>query len=445
MLSLRLTRNIELTILFIIIVTLTVSSFWFQKNIISPLDYIINVEEKKLSKWLNVMELVGDAKDSFYKIIISREKFITPVIFILDNLNRELKDLLKLTLSQEELFKVKEVMRAERRFKSAVVAYKQEIKEGYTGASAGEMEKAAIEAADEITNIAYMAVEDVNKIIKRRNKEIFVQIERTSRFFFIGLLLGMFSVMVISYFMRIALIKPIKVLTQAMERVGKGELSYRLSVDSKDEIGRLAKAFNKMSEDLEVSQENLKRAYELLNRIAEGIEEGIMLIDRNFKILWANKKIKELTKLDKEDIIGKFCYKVTHHRNGLCEEPYDICPIKEVLKTGKSSKVVHIHFDKEGNKFYAENSVYPLRNENGEITQFVHVTRDITEVQKLQEELIRYASDLEKAKEELQAKVNELERFNRLAVGRELKMIELKKKIRELEAKLREASENKES
>jgi len=40
--------------------------------------------------------------------------------------------------------------------------------------------------------------------------------------------------------------------------------------------------------------------------------------------------------------------------------------------------------------------------------------------------------------QELQEKVNELERFQALTVGRELKMVELKKKIKELEEKLRE-------
>jgi len=47
----------------------------------------------------------------------------------------------------------------------------------------------------------------------------------------------------------------------------------------------------------------------------------------------------------------------------------------------------------------------------------------------------------EKVKEktgELKEKMNNLERFNKLAVGRELKMIELKKKIKELEKQLQE-------
>jgi hypothetical protein len=55
-------------------------------------------------------------------------------------------------------------------------------------------------------------------------------------------------------------------------------------------------------------------------------------------------------------------------------------------------------------------------------------------------ELRRLSGDLEKQVEErtveLKEKMAELERFNKLAVGRELKMIELKEKIKELSAEL---------
>ena len=61
----------------------------------------------------------------------------------------------------------------------------------------------------------------------------------------------------------------------------------------------------------------------------------------------------------------------------------------------------------------------------------------IADLKKSRSKLEDYSRDLEKQVEErtkeLRSKVDELERFNKLAVGRELRMIELKKRIKELE------------
>ncbi|NJO91625.1 MAG: HAMP domain-containing protein, partial [Chloroflexia bacterium] len=46
---------------------------------------------------------------------------------------------------------------------------------------------------------------------------------------------------------------------KGVEKVAKGDLSYRIELKRTDEIGDLAKAFNKMSSDLNQYIENLKK------------------------------------------------------------------------------------------------------------------------------------------------------------------------------------------
>jgi len=67
-------------------------------------------------------------------------------------------------------------------------------------------------------------------------------------------------------------------------------------------------------------------------------------------------------------------------------------------------------------------SIMLRKGEEGEVVGYFFGVFDLTEIKKKEEEL--------------QEKMEELERFNKLAIGRELKMIELKKEIEELKKEL---------
>lgn len=112
--------------------------------------------------------------------------------------------------------------------------------------------------------------------------------------------------------------------------------------------------------------------------ILGNVKEEVLVLSKDLKILWANRKIMDVAGLKKEDVFGCYCYKITHHLDEPCKPPHDVCPILEVLVTGKPVTVTHTHFDKESNKIYVEVSAYPLKNKWGKITHFVHIARDIT-------------------------------------------------------------------
>ncbi len=142
----------------------------------------------------------------------------------------------------------------------------------------------------------------------------------------------------------------------------------------------------KLESNVREQTKELVKQKELLETITEGIEEGILLLSKDLSIQWANQKIKERSGYEDKEIIGRRCYEVTHSQGQKCEEPNDICPIDEVLRTGKQKSEVHIHYDREGKGSYVEVTAYPIK-ENGEITRFVHLSRDITEKMKLDREM----------------------------------------------------------
>ncbi|MFH1722444.1 MAG: PAS domain S-box protein [Candidatus Altiarchaeota archaeon] len=96
--------------------------------------------------------------------------------------------------------------------------------------------------------------------------------------------------------------------------------------------------------------------------------------------------------------------------------------VKECVKTGKGFPTSFRMVDKEGEPHWFEETGRFQRDEKGGIIGTIGILRDVT--------------DRKRAEEELNKRLSELERFQKVTVDRELKMIELKKKIKELEKQL---------
>jgi signal transduction histidine kinase len=100
------------------------------------------------------------------------------------------------------------------------------------------------------------------------------RLETYSLLFMIG---GIILTALVGIFFARSIEKPIKELTSGTEAVAKGDLRWQVAVDSADEIGRLASAFNQMTKDLRESQERLILSEKLasLGTMAAGMAHEI--------------------------------------------------------------------------------------------------------------------------------------------------------------------------
>ncbi|PIQ89586.1 MAG: hypothetical protein COV72_02285 [Candidatus Omnitrophica bacterium CG11_big_fil_rev_8_21_14_0_20_42_13] len=143
----------------------------------------------------------------------------------------------------------------------------------------------------------------------------------------------------------------------------------------------------------------LKQSERFTDNITSSIEEMIMIIDRNFRIKWANQKLRAAYG---KDVLNKFCYKVTHHIDSPCQPPDDICPIDEAVKSEKPVSVIHSHIGPKGNASYVEVSVYPMLDEQNKFSgNFIHTSRDVTGRIKAQKELEDAYTELKAIQEKL--------------------------------------------
>lgn len=122
----------------------------------------------------------------------------------------------------------------------------------------------------------------------------------------------------------------------------------------------------------------LRRSKEFAEIVLNSINDPISIINvKDFTIIDTNKAFLEIYGIEKEQVIGKVCHKISHKKNIPC--PEEDCPLLAAIKTGKSSVCEHSHIVNKGATNYVEVSAYPILNEKGEIGSVVHVARDITQ------------------------------------------------------------------
>lgn len=159
-------------------------------------------------------------------------------------------------------------------------------------------------------------------------------------------------------------------------------------------------------------EDALRKSEAQKQALLDGSPDMIILLDTDLKVLWANSTALSMN----PDCIGQLCYRAFP---GI-EEPCDGCPIIRAIETGKNETSIIHHKAIEGTKgeSYWEDVGVPMKDGNGNVIEVIKIARDIT--------------DRVKKENELNRKNKELEGFNSLAVGRELKMVELKRRINSL-------------
>jgi len=122
-------------------------------------------------------------------------------------------------------------------------------------------------------------------------------IERTNLTLIYGALIGAVIALFLGIFLSRTITRPIRELTQATHAISEGDLTQQVSIRSKDELGELAKAFNKMSTELSRSVNTRKQmtadiAHELRTPLslilghAEAVHDGVLPPTKeNFEII----------------------------------------------------------------------------------------------------------------------------------------------------------------
>jgi len=133
------------------------------------------------------------------------------------------------------------------------------------------------------------------------------------------------------------------------------------------------------------AEEALRESEEKLRLMFESVTEGITVTNLNGSIEQANEAAVRLHGYDsKEDFIGRSALEL------ITEKDYNraMASLRKTLEDGHSGTIEYTCLKKDGREFPAELSMAVLRDASGNPAGFVATIRDITELRRMEEQLI---------------------------------------------------------
>jgi PAS domain S-box-containing protein len=198
--------------------------------------------------------------------------------------------------------------------------------------------------------------------------------------------------------------KPIIALRNAALRLGEGDYNITVPVSSKDEIGQLSEAFNKMANLLETNVTVLREKEELLRLVIDNLPQMIFWKDVHSVYLGCNRTVLRMNQLERpEEIIGKTDFDLIWKDFAPQYRDND----HHVMETN----IPEYHFiervtQEDGQLRWLETNKVPLHDTQGNVIGVLGTAEDVTKRKQAEELLNEYNQSLER---EVARRTSELE------------------------------------
>src|ERR671915_57904 len=169
----------------------------------------------------------------------------------------------------------------------------------------------------------------------------------------------------------------------------------------------------------------LDKARAYAESLIKNAPDPVFVSDLDGKIIEANDAVSELLGFRRDEVLEQSLSRFISE-----EETREFtAALREVVEHGVTRNAVLNPRSATGEVIPTTLNASALRDADGNVIGAIGVLRDMREYEKV-------VSDLEQSKAELQEKILDLEKFEEVVVGRELKMIALEKELESLQAEV---------
>jgi two-component system phosphate regulon sensor histidine kinase PhoR len=86
--------------------------------------------------------------------------------------------------------------------------------------------------------------------------------------------------------------------------MASGDLAERTHIEGSDELFELGRVLNQLASELQNALGSLRKERDLMNRVLEGMQEGVLLLGKDGHVVFANAALRHLLRL-RVDVAGK--------------------------------------------------------------------------------------------------------------------------------------------
>jgi len=149
------------------------------------------------------------------------------------------------------------------------------------------------------------------------------------------------------------------------------DLSKRLDLKDNDELYRLSREINGMLNEIYLAEQELKAQAREKKVLLDSLNELVLFVSPDLKIIWANKAALEYMNMDLEKAMG-VCLRATP---GISGPLVDFLHLEHIFTTGE--KTSGEFTAKDGKVWFVQAT--PVTDEQGKIIGVLQTCRDVTE------------------------------------------------------------------